>query len=935
MPDNTNQPNTDPNSEIMAGVLEQIKDLQPDIEKKLEIDAVLEELNNLNNLIGGSPNDQINNILATAINKVSQIQSGAKSQSDFGPVLGDLDTLSKLIDVNTDDTNKKILSSVIAQIKKLLNYRPDVQAVLGDIEAIKLKGGPADATAFHDFHVLQIAFENIWLQLFDKKLRSQAEQLYEDAVRLYDDAGMEAPDFESIADIYQLGEFIGTVKSLTGEGGAPPPANVPPLTPEVLAAFPEVQLFWAYLSDQQRDAIRQQVSIVNDADASRGDKEQARKTVVAILEARESAAGRLTRLIVKLGEALSEPYAFDIFAPNSYNFGIMLTYRQKWEPGEYQAGDLKATIPLAPGETRKYTKKQIVKKVRAEKEIEKSMSSRSEQLSETSRAEAEIMQKATTATNFKMTAHGSFNIAIGSIDSTSEFALNQVLESTTNKKNFHEATVKAAQEYRLERSVEIDTTSSVETEETTSGEISNPNNEITVTYLFYELQRRYNISEQIYRARPVILVAQDVPAPHEIDEAWLIKYQWILSRVLLDDSFRLALTYLTSGMAGDEVSMEVIKAHWKAQKSLTESLESQVKSQLAMRDSLREVLVQTALGKSMAEIAQMPLAAKILTLGLAPDPSSAASDALEANRKAAETRLQYVEQALADAQNKLIQATDSYEKATQQYAAALQQQYNRHVAIDQLRVHVKQNILYYAQAIWDHEPPDQRFFRLYNLEIFCPGYDKDLVDITIPKKSQGQPGDPRIKIKDPHLALPSDKVLLKDIADLDDLIGYKGNYMIFPLKRPLLLTTHMLQEFIDEYAGIRDPDGSTDFDIEKFDDSWKNAKDDKERAELKKELLNYLTVARRTTGEIIVPTGQLFIEALPGSHPLLEDFKLLHRAEDVRKVKAEVRHAELENLRLASRLVAGQKDSKLLEDPDIEKKIIVEGNASVDVNGNS
>lgn len=107
MPDNTNQPNTDPNSEIMAGVLEQIKDLQPDIEKKLEIDAVLEELNNLNNLIGGSPNDQINNILATAINKVSQIQSGAKSQSDFGPVLGDLDTLSKLIDVNTDDTNKK------------------------------------------------------------------------------------------------------------------------------------------------------------------------------------------------------------------------------------------------------------------------------------------------------------------------------------------------------------------------------------------------------------------------------------------------------------------------------------------------------------------------------------------------------------------------------------------------------------------------------------------------------------------------------------------------------------------------------------------------------------------------------------------------------------------------------------------------------------
>jgi hypothetical protein len=59
---------------------------------------------------------------------------------------------------------------------------------------------------------------------------------------------------------------------------------------------------------------------------------------------------------------------------------------------------------------------------------------------------------------------------------------------------------------------------------------------------------------------------------------------------------------------------------------------------------------------------------------------------------------------------------------------------------------------------------------------------------------------------------------------------------------------------------------------------------------------------------------------------------LLHRAEDVRKVKAEVRHAELENLRLASRLAAAQSDSKnlpLLSDPDIDKKVLIEGGASV------
>jgi hypothetical protein len=43
--------------------------------------------------------------------------------------------------------------------------------------------------------------------------------------------------------------------------------------------------------------------------------------------------------------------AFDVFAENSINFGIMLTYRQTWEPLQYQVGDLVSTIPLAPNTT--------------------------------------------------------------------------------------------------------------------------------------------------------------------------------------------------------------------------------------------------------------------------------------------------------------------------------------------------------------------------------------------------------------------------------------------------------------------------------------------------------------------------------------------------------------------------------------------------------
>lgn len=68
-------------------------------------------------------------------------------------------------------------------------------------------------------------------------------------------------------------------------------------------------------------------------------------------------------------------------------------------------------------------------------------------------------------------------------------------------------------------------------------------------------------------------------------------------------------------------------------------------------------------------------------------------------------------------------------------------------------------------------------------------------------------------------------------------------------------------------------------------------------------------------------TVSLYIEALPGKHPILEDFKLIHRAIDVKKVQAEVRHAELENVRLAARVMKGK-----FEDPEIEKKIVIEAN---------
>jgi hypothetical protein len=1034
--------NADVQTSILASLQAELSDLQPTLSNMTAIAGLLADLSHLSTLVAADAAQPVP--LASIIADVQSIQNGTKpnaapnaapevaTMSDFGPVLEHLYLLQAQLQVwvtqqstLTEGDQTSILALVantISQVRSLLDYRPDVGAVMDDLAAVKtLMGGPADATAYHDFNVLQIATRDVWIHLFDNDLKSAAGQLYDQANQLYQENSQEMPDPGEITDINQLNDFISGLASVTGvvvppttsvgmgSGAfslpnpfvapatvngqssalsAPPPAGV-------LQFFPNAGPVWSLLSNAQQSTLIDNAQDLTNNIGNLGNgvvtiysvaQLQATYTSQAkdIVAQPQGTAGRLAQLMIQLAQAQCEPYAFDVFAPNSFNFGLVITYRQIWQPGPYQAGDLVSTIPLAPGESRKYTHRRVVKESVSRKTAEKSTQMRSQQSSEDSRAERDIMDKATSATNFQLTTHGGFNLGIGSMDVTSQFGGNTSSDSTQNKKDFHEATLKAAEEYRQERSLEVDTNSSVESEDITSGEISNPNNEITVTYLFYELQRRYTIREFLYQVQPVIMIAQDVPSPEQINEAWLLQYQWILARVLLDDSLKPALNYLSTGYAGDQFSTAVLQAQWKTQESLVQQLEILVQQQMMSRDSLRNTLMETQENlDSMPEIPGMP---NLSIFGYSPDVDR---KELKAQTKAGETRLKYVEQALADAQDKLRSAASTYQQATKDYAAALQNQYSRQIAIDQLRIHVKQNIFYYMQAIWAHEDSDQRYFRLYRQQVMCPDPQDTCTMSTVPVSAINQRVSPlltmpvkaasqmvnaaqTVPVKAVNrLATPSaittrasagsttaansipvnfwntcvpgldgtgglstTTVDLASIADIDTPIGYKGNYILFPLTSSCALTNYMLSEYIDSNYGVSDPDGSGAFDPEQFDDQWQAALAAGDQATLT-QLQNYLKAhieeINNESDEIIVPTGQLFIEALPGSHPLLEDFKLLHREADVASVLAQNRHAELENLRLASRLVA---NPQLLQDPRTDKRIVVDQGVGVVMDSN-
>ena len=649
-------------------------------------------------------------------------------------------------------------------------------------------------------------------------------------------------------------------------------------------------------------------------------------------------SSRLAQLLDELEARLAERYAFDVFAKNSINFGIMVTYRQTWEPQQYQVGDLVSTIPLAPKEIRRYTTRTVTRKSRAVKEIEDNLQTRKTETSDTTRADEEIVKKAQEKTHFNMGAEETFGGDGFSVKATQAGGGESGRESSRVKKEMRESVIKSAQEYRQQHRVEVDSSESSETESTTLNEIQNPNDELAVTYLFYELQRTYRISEHIYELTPVIMVANDVPAPHEIDDDWLVEYDWILRRAILDDSFRSALDYLTKSFVGAEVNIRVLEANAIAQKNLVDRINQQIQTQMAVLASNERSVQEAVEGLASSEQAEgifNTVKRFFDPIGITGSADTGAVDAAQAMVDYAKQTLDRAERERARLLAQLDIATTALQSAVDKLASAVKEHYDRVAEIDRLRVHVKDNILYYMQAIWRQEPPDQRFFRLYNIDV--PIVKPDAANVAVTGGggsnvlSMFEEGG-ILKVELPMPTVTVEKKKLVEVADLENVLAYKGNYMVFALRESNYITRHMMQDYIDvgDVLNLRDPDELGNYTIDELQSLAKcmiatkpESFDENVREELKQLLIDRLSSPRRENELVIVPTNSLYIECLVGTHPLLEDFKLIHRALDVKKVQAEVRHAELENVRLAARALEGER-----EDPDIEKKIVVEGNAT-------
>jgi hypothetical protein len=850
-----------------------------------------------------------------------------------------------------------------------------------------LSTGASDADSYHDFFRLQIAFKDVWAELLDQNLQTTGEQLYAnwDALmdRILDNTGGDRTKPFSdllrdgagvpidISGADELKNFIDSLKAQFGIGGAGAsgvPSDVVALATDLSDTLTICRDLFNQLDGVANNTIGLQTvggapDHYTPPDAPPTDpnwKGLTRRqfldgvtTTVNGLVSKLNGTPSLTpapdilfpeidRLLQALDGMLKEPYSFDVFAPDSINYGLLLNYRQRWQPQSYQVGNLVSTIPLAPQETRRYTTKTVIKKTRNVKEIDDSVRSGKDESSDTWRVDSEIIDRAKNQTNFQKNASGSFgNDNLYKVSAGMQQGQDQAVESAQTKREFHESVVKSAQEYRNEHRLEITTEESREEESTSYREIRNPNDELTVTYLFYELQRRYLVDEELHKVTPVILVANDVPAPHEVDQAWLLRHDWIIRRTILDDSFLPALEYLSSNYTGEEITLQVLGLAVEQQKGVVDRISQQV--QLA-----NEALNTATLGLTQAEgqlVASEQTQESIALVKSFLDPLGITQSG-KGDGNSDRAQVDFAKDALNRAQSKANQLvsqlrteTTALQVAIDKYTKAATQHFSMLADIDRLRVHVKDNIIYYMQAIWTYEPADQRYFRLCNVDVPVFSHNSKVnygdsaglaIDVTFPAPTLG----PTMK--------------LHQVADLENLIGFKGNYMIFSMVNFNYMTWFMMQDYLhldDTGVTAQDPDplaglGIADIkaamatvyaaDPKSFEaETTVTLKDGTtktltKRAIFEEAMLRLLS--NKDPEMVIVPSNSLYIEALPGTHPLLEDFKLIHRAIDVKKAQAEARHAELENLRLAARLSQGEHG-----DPDVEKLVVVADGKNVTV----
>ena len=602
-------------------------------------------------------------------------------------------------------------------------------------------------------------------------------------------------------------------------------------------------------------------------------------------------------------DPVAPDHPFEIFPPRSINLGLRIVYRQHWRPLGRQKGEVVRTVPLGPGQRERV----VTKIVRRRKQVSTletvTAAETTTETTDSTKDSSEVVREAsdTFRWNQDLTVEGKF-FGIGARSQTT-LGGNQEEKSRRTSSHLSESMQKTASKMRRETKVVVSTEAEETVEHESSSEIVNPNNEIAITYEYHRMQHQYEVWTYLGEVQSVLFVAEHVPTPGEIDDAWIRRHDWILAKALLDESLRAVLNELIQDVEEDDALGVAPGA----------------------ADNPFRGMLQTATGK-FAQFNEAAAANQALTL---PDIYA---EPLRAFR-------QHLQDSTArDRANRL-----------------------RGIRRGRLRRHLRDHVLHYCRAIWAHEDADQRMLRykkenrrvpLAWLPDFQGGWAPagtdaplwELIDPTGPlgfvgnyavfavhALPEGPRREPALEVEVPggHVdPFPFPPLRLEHVFAIlrgpyvgpdrrlrdPALDAFRHEAQEVAAQNPALLAAPPQDLVIDVLSylpalgkPLARPDGLVAY-----------APDRLARGALSVEEYALYLYRRNGTRRFLVDSNNLYLRIDAGEGAALEPFKRAHRYIDVLKAWADLRTAEAKNERRQALL-----DEPAAYDPDIAKVIVV------------
>lgn len=228
-------------------------------------------------------------------------------------------------------------------------------------------------------------------------------------------------------------------------------------------------------------------------------------------------------------------YPFDPFPSDEILFGVRVVHRQTWRLLDYSRGDLVKTIPLGPKESQKTSVRVVRRRKNTRTTEEASSFETTAETSTGTKDTSEVIDEASLKLNAHAEAEAGVDIfSVVTAKVSVGLSRDMAASSKQTKNRLNELMEKTASRMKRDTKVTVSTETEDTFEENRSSELTNPNDEIAITYLYHRLQQRYWVSTEIAEVHSVVFVPEPLPAWEDIDEDWVRQHGDVIAGALLD-----------------------------------------------------------------------------------------------------------------------------------------------------------------------------------------------------------------------------------------------------------------------------------------------------------------------------------------------------------------------------------------------------------------